>query len=41
MFVLFVNEAMFMSLMVNFSTRCPEVYKQDRRLKDQAMWRNC
>lgn len=28
-----VNEAVFVSLMVSFSTCCPEVYKLDRKLQ--------
>ena len=28
-----VNEAVIMSLIVNFSTCCPEVYKLDRKLQ--------
>lgn len=33
MVALCVNEAVLMSLIVNFSTCCPEVYKLDRKLQ--------
>ena len=33
MVALCVNEAVFVSLMVSFSTCCPEVYKLDRKLQ--------